>query len=462
MLIDFYQVKTYSILTYLSVLGVTALMARAEVQVTVDRNMEGTPEFKFKTVPAPLKNDAAAKGRFTVVEGVSDPNGSNLRALNNGQLPEEADQPEQNFFFEAGGEGGRLCLDLGSVIEIKQVNSYSWHPADRAPQVYKLFGSDGEKDGFDAAPKKGANPEECGWKLIATVDTRPAGGEGGGQYAVSISNTAGPLGKYRYLLFAISRTEERDPFGNTFYSEIDVRATKPAEAEIAVGARSPRAKDFDYALDVSQAAELQEWAETKLRPEMDKWYPIIRECLASDGFSAPKVFHVTIKPMRGVAATGGTNVVVSVDWIKSQLKKPEWNEAVGSIVHELVHVVQQYRSRGNPGWLVEGVADYLRWFHFEPVAHQPKLRNPARAKYSDSYQTTAGFLEYVVKHHDHELVIKLNAAMRQGRYGPEIWKDCTGMTVQELWSEYVGRVAAESAGATAGKLGVEEGPGPKR
>jgi hypothetical protein len=198
---------------------------------------------------------------------------------------------------------------------------------------------------------------------------------------------------------------------------------------------------------VSQVPDLKEWAETQLRPAMDKWYPIIRDCLASDGFTAPKKFSVTIKPMGGVAGTSGTGVEVSADWIHSQLKNPDWNEATGSIIHELVHVVQQYQARGNPGYLVEGVADYLRWFHFEPVAHRPKLRNPNRAKYSDGYKVTAGFLEYVVKNHDHEFVVKLNAAMRQGRYNSEIWKDCTGMAVQELWSEYVKQRSGEGQGS---------------
>jgi hypothetical protein len=39
---------------------------------------------------------------------------------------------------------------------------------------------------------------------------------------VSISDTDGALGKYRYLLFDVSSTENDDDFGNTFYSEIDV------------------------------------------------------------------------------------------------------------------------------------------------------------------------------------------------------------------------------------------------
>ena len=124
------------------------LTARAEVKVTFDRNTEGTPEFKFKNVPSPVKNDAAAKGKFTIVDGQSDSNGSNLRALNNGRLPQEEDDPGANFFFQAGTEGGRLKLDLGSVIDVKQINSYSWHPSDRAPQVYKLYAADGTAAGL--------------------------------------------------------------------------------------------------------------------------------------------------------------------------------------------------------------------------------------------------------------------------------------------------------------------------
>ncbi|MDB5320499.1 MAG: basic secretory protein [Phycisphaerales bacterium] len=203
---------------------VPACIARAEVKPVVEHNSgeQATAEFKFKTVPSPAKDDAAAKAKFTIVEGVKDDNGGDVDKLNDGKLPSEEDQPEQNFFFNAGTEGGRLALDLGSTINIKQVNTYSWHPNTRGPQVYKLYASDGAAKDFSAAPKKGTDPEKAGWKLIATVDTRPHAAEGGGQYGVSIADPAGALGKYRYLLFDISRTESDDEFGNTFYSEIDV------------------------------------------------------------------------------------------------------------------------------------------------------------------------------------------------------------------------------------------------
>ena len=421
----------------------TGLMGQAEIKVLIDHNSEGDPQFKFKNAPQPVKHDAAdeANAKFTIVDGENDPHGnSNLGALNDGKLPEEEDDPRHNFFFAAGSEGGRLKVRLRSLIDVKQVNTYSWHPRRRALQVYNLYAADGTAADFNAAPKRVTDPEKCGWKLLAKVDTRAKFGDEGGQYAVSISDDSGSLGKYQYFLFDIFKTEDRDEFGHTFFSEIDVRAVTPTETETPAGPNiKPRLKDFEWTLDVSQSPDLKEWAETQLKPAVDKWYPIWVECLASDGFTAPKKFTITIKPMDGVAATGDTDVEVSESWIKGQIRNPEWNEAVGSVMHELVHVVQQYGNQRNPGWMVEGIADYFRWFHYEPVAHHPKLsaRGAARAKYSDSYQTTAGFLEYVVRNHDHEFVVKMNYALRQGRYSPDLWREFTGLSVQDLWSEYI-------------------------
>ena len=65
--------------------------------------------------------------------------------------------------------------------------------------------------------------------------------------------------------------------------------------------------------------------------------------------------------------------------------------------------------------------------------------------YSDSYQTTAGFLEYVCRNQDHEFVVKMNAALRQGRYSANLWKEFTGMTVQDLWKEYVSSISETNA-----------------
>ncbi len=202
------------------------LTAHAQIRVTVDRNTgsAATKEFKFKNVPSPAKDDAAAKATVTLLVGESDPAGGDLSVLTDGRWPAKADEPKSNFFFASGSGGGRVRMDFGGVIEIKQVNSYSWHPGAGAPQVYLLYASDGAETGFDAEPNANTDPISCGWKLITTVDTRKVGD--GGQYGVSITDAHGILGKYRYLLFSFVATETDDDAGNTFYSEIDVIAKK--------------------------------------------------------------------------------------------------------------------------------------------------------------------------------------------------------------------------------------------
>ncbi len=114
---------------------------------------------------------------------------------------------------------------------------------------------------------------------------------------------------------------------------------------------------------------------------------------------------------------------------------------LGAVVHELVHVAQQYRGRRggarNPGWLVEGIPDYIRWFLYEPKPTGTRPRNPDQASYTNSYRITAGFLNYVIHKHDKDLIVKLNAAMRQGKYSPDLWKECTGKTIDDLWKDYV-------------------------
>jgi hypothetical protein len=200
----------------------------AQVKVTSDHNPNATATsaFKFKNVPSPAKDDAAAKAKLLLIEGQADGNAADLGALTDGALPTEEDQPAANFFWSAGTGGGRFQMDLGSVIEIAQVNTYSWHPNTRGPQVYRLWASDGADAGFNPAPKTNIDLSKSGWKLITVVDTRSKDGDDGGQFGVSITDARGSLGKFRYLLFDCYVTETADEFGNTFYSEIDIVAKK--------------------------------------------------------------------------------------------------------------------------------------------------------------------------------------------------------------------------------------------
>src|SRR5258706_1548136 len=158
----------------------------AAVRILVDHNSneDAAPRFRFKSVPSPSRGDAAKAAKFTIVDGERDENGGDLDKLHDGRLPGDEDQPAANFFFAQGADGGRIVVDLGAAIEVKQVNTYSWHSNTRGPQVYKLYASDGASAEFKSGPKKDTDPQSCGWRQVAKVDTRPIQGQGGGQYGV--------------------------------------------------------------------------------------------------------------------------------------------------------------------------------------------------------------------------------------------------------------------------------------
>lgn len=206
-----------------------AVVAQAQLVVTVDRNSGATvnKEFKFKAARvSPLKDDAAAKATVTLVSGEADATSGNVAALTDGALPENEDDPKANFFFADGSAGGRFTIDLTEAIDIRQINTYSWHSGPRAPQVYRIYASDGSESHFCAEPGWNVVPTDCGWRLLTTVDTRRNRGDGGGQYVVSIADAKTIIGHYRYLLFVVSAAETEDDTGNTFFSEIDVVAKK--------------------------------------------------------------------------------------------------------------------------------------------------------------------------------------------------------------------------------------------
>jgi len=193
-------------------------------------------------------------------------------------------------------------------------------------------------------------------------------------------------------------------------------------------------------IDAAAAPDLREWARTKLAPALALWYPRIDELLDSDGFVAPIHVNMTFRPQPGVAETLGTEVSGNSDWFRKQLD----GEAVGAMVHELVHVVQQYGDREPetfPGWLTEGIADYVRFFVFEPNYHGADdgwlaKQDVSKVRFDGAYRQTANFLDWVTRKYDPRIVEKLNAAARRGDYNEAIWKERTGKSVGELGEEW--------------------------
>jgi hypothetical protein len=173
-------------------------------------------------------------------------------------------------------------------------------------------------------------------------------------------------------------------------------------------------------------------------------YPMILRVLDYHPDQAPKPVHIVVTyAYGGVAATSGAgfgdqpgSVRIEVS-AKYALAHPD---DLGMINHEMVHVVQSY-PQYDPVWLVEGIADYVRWFFWEPVGKRPHP-NPAKATARDSYRTTGAFLYWASTNYNLDLVPKLNAALHSNTYKESLFKDLTGYTLDQLNAEWLGSLKA--------------------
>jgi len=117
--------------------------------------------------------------------------------------------PASLRFFE-DGSGGSFLVDLGRVVSVMKINSYSWHQHEtleehrhRATQRFTLYGFS-----EDQLPNMRRSPRCAGLMCIARVNTdrffqvdepleRPA------HQACSITAAHEEIGRFRYLLWVV-------------------------------------------------------------------------------------------------------------------------------------------------------------------------------------------------------------------------------------------------------------------
>lgn len=189
--------------------------------------------------------------------------------------------------------------------------------------------------------------------------------------------------------------------------------------------------------DISQAHDLKVWAHTA-EIQMEQSWADTEALLYTDKFIPPNAVNVIYRTglgVTGVAATGGGVMEVNSAWCRAHA------DDTGLTVHETAHVIQAY-SAYNPVWLVEGIADYVRWVRFEPEHYTVRV-NPQKATYHDSYRTTAAFLAWCELNYDSGLVTKLSRAVRFGTYNVSMFKSYCGKDVDTLWSEFLAAYKAD-------------------
>lgn len=134
----------------------------------------------------------------------------------------------------------------------------------------------------------------------------------------------------------------------------------------------------------------------------------------------------------GVAYAHNGKITISSNWL---VKKPE---DLDVITHEVMHIVQSYPPNSGPGWLTEGIADYVRFKYGlnNKKAGWALTEYSLKHSYTNSYRITARFLYWITQNYDNNIVKKLDNNMRAATYSSELWNKYTGFSLDELWTTY--------------------------
>ncbi|AMV25937.1 ECF RNA polymerase sigma factor SigE [Gemmata sp. SH-PL17] len=269
---------------------------------------------------------------------------------------------------------------------------------------------------------------------VRSVDVRTGGGNGGWALAGGRLEASADGAVFEPLAQFAGGTARGDAGGRKV---IAVRVRPVAQqhplmiSEIAIDSEPALGRfryPIEFAVDTSAAPEMAQWAERTTRV-CERFYPAIVDELAADGFRPPTLipFIVRRDPAALVAASRG-RLIVSAGYFDAN------PHDVGAVVHAASYIVQAYHGRATPDWLVQGVADYIRFFKFEPGAIGPP--DPGTARYDGDSKETAAFLAYLVDSYDPTFVRRLNAALREGRYTDDLWVSLTGKSLRELGEEW--------------------------
>jgi len=181
---------------------------------------------------------------------------------------------------------------------------------------------------------------------------------------------------------------------------------------------------------INKAKDFSKEEQSRMQETFFKVYP--KEIKTYNKNASKKVAMIIDPEYKGVAATAGDVIRISPEWMQ---KHPEDLDVV---THEAMHIVQAYKGHTGPGWVTEGIADYVR--------NQYGVNNKAanwsltpfneKQHYTNAYRITARFLVWITKNYKKNFVQHLDSSMRKGTYTDGFWKEHTGKTVDELWMIY--------------------------
>jgi hypothetical protein len=217
------------------------------------------------------------------------------------------------------------------------------------------------------------------------------------------------------------------------------------------------AAEFRVNVDTSKTPNAQPYVEP-VKALCEEWYPKINVILFGKDRPLPFTeIHIRFEPKvekcdgpKCIEAGGFADEnTIQINFGYLSRTKDDYRAMV---IHELAHVNQHYKESPGTGWLVEGIADYVRHRHFEkdlqpklleldgyrfggsPVEEQAKLRKEG---YLFGYTIAAPFLYWLELRKAKDLLISLSLALREGSYSPDLFQKHCGAPLDALWREFI-------------------------
>lgn len=205
---------------------------------------------------------------------------------------------------------------------------------------------------------------------------------------------------------------------------------------------------------------------------VNDWYPKINILLFGSRHPLPypkpiiKVEDVQKYP--GVPAyTEDGTIYLWARYIESQ----DEEDFEGMVIHELTHINQHGKDVGGNGWVVEGVADYLRHKYFaKDIQANLKLSADGRLVdyapndiyfyslqqqkvdlrpqgYEYRYTVASTFLYWLEQRKDSLIVREISVAFEEGKFTPQLFESSCGKPLDALWSEFIAESQRSSTGS---------------
>ncbi len=162
------------------------------------------------------------------------------------------------------------------------------------------------------------------------------------------------------------------------------------------------------------------------------FHTVYPQLMARFNPDAPKTVFLEIRDIDPPAGVSGNHLAVQR---QHMLNNPQDTDIV---VHEGMHLVQSYTAPNLPGWITEGIADYVR--NEYGLSKVFWLQNYQYGQhYLHGYGVAGSFLKWIDETYSSggiSRIDQLDKLLRSGLYTNNIWVEWTGLDIDHLWYQY--------------------------